>query len=239
MKIQSDNTSFQSKIKLISQADFQNKVNKLNPKKHYVGYPWNADSIKKGKKLFTNSIMDCIAGGVIDDNNITMFHICTLNQAQAKKNHLKGFDIKNIERRLLEKIDLAKENIHGFILGGFQMKDESKYNINKLNKIKKIFEKYQIPYSIFAARRDVHYFGRFSAFYDNKEDTLYIANNLTNARGINGQGKELEVQDNKIIYHTYSSANTGYKRQKHEGSTEDFLKSQFRQVSLCAADKFI
>ena len=181
MKIQTDNINFTSKIKLISQAEFQVKVKNLNPKKHYVGYPWNANTIKKGKNLYTDSIMDCIAGGIIDNNSITMFHLCTLNQANAKKNHLKGFDIEDIKRRLLEKIDVAKECLHGFIIGGFQLKEDAKYNINKLNKIKKFFDDNQIPFSILAARRDVHYFGKFSVLYDNKADTIFIANSLSNS----------------------------------------------------------
>ena len=121
MKANSANPSFKSRIKFVDYQVFKEKIGHLNPKKHEVGYPWNADTMKKGKNLFTTSVMDCIAGGIIDNNSVTMFHLCTLNQAKAKQYHLKGFDIKNFERRLLDKIDLAKENLHGFILGGFQM----------------------------------------------------------------------------------------------------------------------
>ena len=244
MKIESNNLTFQSKIKFIDSGVFKEKISKLNPKIHEVGYPWNPDTMKKGKNLFTTSIMDCIAGGVVDNNSVTMFHMCTLNQAQAKKNRLKGFDIKNFGRRLLEKIDLTKENLHGFILGGFQMEENSKYNVNKLRKIKKVFEENQIPYSIFGARRDVHYFGRYSILYDNKEDTLYITNSLAGQRGLNGKGKELEVLgNNRIFYHTYTKTRgkygVDYIRKEYTGSTEDYLKSQFRDVSLCKLDSFV
>lgn len=141
MRITSDNQTFKSGIKFIDYQVFKDKINKFSPKKHEVSYPWNADTMKKGEKLFTTSIMDCIAGGVIDNNSITMFHLCTLNQAQAKKNRLKGFSINNFERRLLGKIDLSKDNLHGFLLGGFQMEENSKYNVSILKKIKKILEK--------------------------------------------------------------------------------------------------
>lgn len=243
MKINSDSTSFQSKIKFIDYKTFKEKIRRLNKKKHEVGYPWTADTMKKGKNLFTTSLLDCIAGGVVDNNSVTMFHICTTSRAEAKRKRQKGFSIKNFERRLLEKIDLAKDSLHGFILGGVQMLETSKYNVKQLNKIKKVFETHNIPYSIFAARRDVHFFGRFGMLFCNKEDTLYITNTLTGERGINGRGLEMDViGDNRVMYHTYKKINTprgvDYPRQQHEGSAEDFLKSQFREVSLCKLDSF-
>lgn len=233
-------THFQSKIKLISEVEFKNKVKKLNPKHHEVGYPWTADTMKKGKNLYTTSIMDCIAGGIIDNNSITMFHLGTYTQAQAKKCKQKGFRIENFKRRILEKIDIQKENLHGFILGGFQMQENSKYNINKLNKIKNFYEENQIPYTEFGARRDVHYFGRFSVLYNQKEDTLYIANTLSNSRSLNGdKEKELEILKDGVIYHTYAPPEKHYARQKHKGSPLDFLKSQFREVSICKLDELV
>ncbi len=244
MKINSDNQTFQSKIKFVDYQIFKDKIAHLNPKKHEVGYPWNADTMKKGKNLFTTSILDCIAGGVIDNNSVTMFHLCTLNQEKARQNRLKGFSIKEFQRRLLEKIDLSKENLHGFLLGGFQMEENSKYNVNRLRKIKKIFEENLIPYSIFGARRDVHFFGRYTALYNNKEDTIYISNTLAGSRGLNGMGKELDVlEDGKLLYHTYTKIRrkygVDYVRKEHTGSAEDFLKSQFREVSLCKPDHFV
>ncbi len=239
MKTQLDNINFTSKIKLISMSSFNDKTKCLKPKIHEVGYPWNADTMKKGKKLFTTQILDCIAGGIIDNNSITMFHQCILNQKNAKKYRQQGFSISKLERRILEKIDLTKENLHAFILGGFQLEDNSKYNVRQLEKIKQIFEKLNIPYSIFAARRDVHFFGKFAAYYDNKEDTLYLSNSLTNSY-ILKEGKmdfELEINDKNVIYHTYTP-NSPYIRKKHKGTAEDFLKSQFRQVKLSKFDEF-
>ena len=98
MKIQSNSTNFKSNIKLISEAEFQNKVKKFNPKKHYIGYPWTADGIKKGKKLFTTSILDCIAGGIIDKNTIRMFHICTMSNSTAKKHNLMDLKLNKLNK---------------------------------------------------------------------------------------------------------------------------------------------
>ncbi len=231
--------NFQSRIKLINQNVFNDKIKNLNPKKHKVGYPWTPDTMKRGKNLYTTEILDCIAGGVVDDGRVTMFHLGCWSQRQAKQGHQKGFDIKNIERRILEKINLANENLHAFIIGGFQFEPDSKYNYNKLKKIKNIFEKNNIPYSIFGGQRDVHYFGRYSIFFDNKQDTLFIANNHTNHLDCNGKNeKEMEVLGNLVTYHTYKKEPTGYKRIRHKTGILEFFKSQFREVSLCKIDEF-
>lgn len=62
-------------------------------------------------------------------------------QFYRKKTQPMGFKIKQIEQRLLKDIDFANENLHAFILGGFQLREDAKYNINKLNKIKKSLKK--------------------------------------------------------------------------------------------------
>lgn len=242
MKIRTNNDlAFNSKIKFIRQADFNAKVANLNPKQHKVGYPWTEDTMKKGKKVFTTGIMDCIAGGIIDENSISMFHLCTRNRKNAKKTRQKGFNIKNIARRFNDIIDKTKGNVHAFILGGFQLEENSKYNVNKLNKIKKIFEERKIPYTVIGARKNVHYFGKYSLYYNQKEDTMYVTNNLA-AKDKFSNDNEIDIlDDNQLLYHTYTRVQDEfitYDRKQHKGSAEDFFNSQFRQVKLCESDKF-
>lgn len=243
MKIQTNNNlAFNSKIKFIKQADFNAKVAKLNPKQHEVGYPWTENTMKKGKKVFTRGIMDCIAGGIIDENSISMFHLCTRNRKNAKRTRQKGFNIKNIAHRFNDIIDNAKGNVHAFILGGFQWEENSKYNVNKLNKIKKIFEERKIPYTVVGARKNVHYFGKYSLYYNQKEDTMYVTNNLATPKDKFATDSEIDIlDDGQMFYHTYTRAQgdfVGYDRKEHKGSVEDFFKSQFRQVKLCESDEF-
>lgn len=243
MKITSDNITFQSGIKFVDTETFMQKTKKLSPKRHKVGYPWTPETMKSGKNLYTNQIMDCIAGGVVEGKKITMFHLCTRSQAAAKRTHQKGFSIKEFGRRLSERIDLTKDNLHAFILGGFQSEPTSKYNVNKLNKIKKFFDDNNIPYTIFGARRDVHYYGRYSMFYESKTDTLYITNSLTSASSMGGGGKQIDIKKNSIEYNTYSKSMTDkgvqYKKNRKETNLEDYLKSQFRQVKLSPLDHYI
>ena len=243
MKINNNCVSFQSKIKFITLQKFKNKTKNLNPKRHEVGWPWTADTMKKGKNLFTTGIMDCIAGGIVDGSDIVLFHLGIYNQAKAKAKHQKGFNIENVKRRILEKINLNNNNLHGIILGGFQTEPDSKYNVNKLKKIKKIFEDNNIPYSIFGARKNVHYFGKYSLFYSNKEDTWYISNNLTGTKSLNGNGIEINVKDNAIEYNTYKRENgkwgVTYNCIRKETGVEEFFKSQFRDVSMSEVDELI
>ena len=244
MKVENNNNiTFQSKIKFINQETFKNLTANHNPKKHKVGWPWTADTMKKGKNLYTTGIMDCIAGGVVDGNDIVMFHLGIYNQAKAKKNHQKGFSIENFKRRILEKINLDNENLHGIILGGFQLNVDSKYNVNKLNKIKRVFDDNKIPYSIFGARKDVHYFGRYSLFYSNKEDTFYITNGLTGAKSLNGKNIEIDVKEDIIEYNTYKKEmdryGVTYPCLRKKTGTKEFFESQFRQVSVCKLDELI
>jgi len=140
MHIDSTSISFKSTIKLITPQEFKSLTKHLNPKRHEVGWPWTADTMKKGKNLFTTDIMDCIAGGIVDGGKVTMFHLGIYNQHKAKMKHQKGFSIENFKRRILEKINLNNENLHGIIIGGFQQSPNDKYNVNTLNKIIKFYE---------------------------------------------------------------------------------------------------
>ena len=243
MKIENDNISFQSKIKFIDSKTFKDKIKGLNPKRHEVGWPWTADAMKLGKNLYTTGIMDCIAVIIKDGNKIKLGHIATYTQGEAKQAHQKGFSINNFERRLLEKINLDNENLHGFILGGFQLKPTDKNNAKQLAQIKQIFEKNIIPYSIFGARKEVRHFGKFSLFFSNKEDTLYISNTLANKKSKIRRKPEIEVKDNTVEYNTYTKTRNvngvKYKCTRKESDTEGFFKSQFRQVSICKIDTLV
>ena len=243
MKIQNNNISFQSKIKFIDYKTFKTKTTHLNPKRHEVGWPWTADTMKMGKNLFTTGIMDCIAVGIKDGNRFKLGHLATFTKGEAKKSNQKGFQIENVKRRLLENINLENENLHGFILGGYQAKPESKYNVNKLNKIKQIFEENNIPYTIFGARKGALPLGKYSLFYSNKEDTLYISNNLADVKTRIRRKPAIDVKENSIEFNTfkkeYDENGAKYICTRKESGIEDFFKSQFRQVSICNIDEII
>lgn len=251
MQVSKTDITFQSKIKIIDLQTFNQKVKKLNPKKHEVLFPWSPKDIKRGKNLFTTNIMDCIAGGIVDNGKFIMFHLGTYTKAQAKKLHQKRFDIKAVEHKLLEKVNFNNKNLHGFIIGGFQLKPDDKYNITKLQKIKHIFDKNKIPYSIMGARKDVHYFGKYSILYENKTDTLYVTNTLTNSKSLDGRVREIEIcnkqninkqEKDEIRYNVYKKGigkfGVEYKSVRKRTGLKEFFESQFREVKLSRFDEY-
>ncbi len=243
MKIENNNISFQSKIKFVDYKTFKDMTSHLNPKKHEVGWPWTADTMKTGKNLYTTGIMDCIAVIIKYGNKIKLAHLATFKQEEAKKANQKGFNIENVKRRLLENVNLDSENLHAIILGGFQLNPLKKDNYIHLNKIINFFDSNQIPCTVFGARRDVHLFGKFSMFYSNKEDTLYISNNLADKSTKIRRKPEIDVKEDSIEYNIYQKEHdklgVRYNRIRKNGSFIDFMRSQFRQVSVCGMDELI
>ena len=244
MQVTNDNISFQSKIKFISYKDFTQKVSALNKKKHYVTYPWTPDTMKKGKNLYTDNIMDCIAGGVVDGGKVVMFHICTRTHNEALRTRQRGFDVNEIKRRISEKVDLANKNLHAFILGGFQMGEKSMDNSQKLNKMVKIFENLEIPCTVIGGRCDTHIFGRYGMFYENKSDTFFITNTHTVAKSHFGMFPAVEVKPNgNILYDLFrkneSALGPKYFRTRKYSDAKEYLKNQFKMFYVSKFDEFV
>ena len=243
MKISDNKVSFGTKIKFIDASSFSKKVHRLNPKHHKVDYPWTPDTMKTGKKLYTDRIMDCIKITAIDGKRSKMAHICTWSHGSAKQKKQKGFSLKEFERRFFEKLNPESEDLHVIILGGFLKKEDYKGNEKKLKQILHVFDKRKIPYSIMAGRNDVHYYGKYSTLYENKSNTLYITNDLTNTPRLNTrEGLEVEIKDDKIEYNEYiahkTKIGTQYETVRKSGSLEDYLNNQFKYVKLSKFDEW-
>ena len=224
--------SFQSHIKLISQQEFDKKTEKLNKKKHEVRYPWTPDTMKKGKNLYTTGIIDCIAIGIVDNKKADLFHIRTRSRRDGIDEKQKGFDIKNIERRILENVNLDNPELHAFIFGGWY-KENEKYNTRQLQKIKNIFDKNLIPYTIIAGDK-LDYYEPSSVFYDTKKDTFYITN-------ITLDDKYSKMTENSLSYYRKDNLKDGevyWNRERVHTSKEDYLKYKYNEVSLCKFDTF-
>ena len=237
-----DSITFGEKIKFLKQSEFNEKVKKLSKKKHYVGWPWTADTLKTGKNLYTDKDMDCIIVALKDGKKYRLAHLGIYNQKKARNNNQKGFDIENVKRRLLEGLNLENENLHAYVMGGFQ------YNKKITEKIKKFFNELKIPFTEFTTRKDVHYYGKFSYFFSNKDDTLYITNTLTEADALQWnrelpRPKEVAVinvkDKTKIVFNTYKKTNNNYEFKRNIGEAKDFLESQFENIELSKFDKFV
>ncbi len=245
MNINNNNKiSFGEKIKFIKQSEFNEKVKNLSKKKHYVGWPWTADTLKTGKNLYTDKDTDCIVVCIKDGGKYKLVHLGVYNQKKARNNNQKGFDIENVKRRLLDGLNLENENLHAYLMGGFQ------YNKKITDKIREFFNELKIPFTEFTTRKNVHNYGEFSYLFSNKDDTLYITNNLTKADALQwnkdlSRPKEINVVNNKIIYNTYKkkfdSDNNfnGYDFKRNMTGLKEFLESQFENVKLSKFDSFV
>lgn len=241
-----NNISFNSKIKLLTSEQFNVILRENSSSLQKVDYPWTIETLKKGTLLYTDKIMDCIVLCLTNGVGSLLAHLGIRDKKRAQIDNVNEFNINNIEANLLNKFDLASNGIHGFIFGGMQIQEEpTAGNTPQLNLIKILFEKYKIPYSIIAARKDVHFFGRYSLLFNQKDDSLFITNNLFNSYGICGKQdfKEIElVDDNKVTYNIYEKNKDKhgylYKQKRVTTSIEDYFKSQFRQVKLNKYDRF-
>lgn len=135
--------------------------------------------------------MNCIVVCIKDGNKYKLAHLGIYNQKNAKDNGQKGFDIENVKRRLLDGLNLENYKLHAYIFGGFQ-------NNKKITeKIKNFFKELKIPFTEFTTRKNVHCYGEFSYFFSNKDDTIYITNNLTDDDALQWN-RELSSFDNFV-----------------------------------------
>ena len=240
MRITNNSTNFQSKIKFIRDKNLYLKVDAMHPLDYYVPYPWTIETMKTGHDLYTTGIIECICGVLTDNNSSAMFHLATRDKELALRDKVNPFDITNIEEVLSSKVNLFNKNLHGFLLGGLGK------NKNCLEQIKNLFEKYKIKYSIFANRNELHTYGTYSVLYSNKDDTLYLSNNLTEKKDYNKlgiiYGREIDIAKDGIIYNTYQRIFSKYgfidKKDRIKTNLETFLKYQFKEVKLNELDSF-
>ena len=239
MRVNNNSVNFKSNIKFVNYKDFTKKIEFLKDDIQEVPFPWTIETMKTGKNLYTVGVMECLSGFVTDGKDTAMFHLGTRNKKLADEAGVKPFDINNIETVFKSKFDLTKRFLHGFILGAFDS------NKDKLEQLKQMFAKYNIPCSVFAVRKDIHYYGKYSLLYTQDNDKLVISNNLTEAKPLmnrSGKGYELRVDGNKVAYTTYIKGRdkygVTYEDVHHIGTPQDFFESQFNEVTLCDYDKW-
>ena len=247
MHICSNNVNFNSRIKIITPANFNKQVSNLNGTIQEVYYPWTIETLKCGKNLFTTQLMDCIAIFLTNGKNSLLAHLGIRNKTQAQRDNVKEFDINNIEEKLLTQFDFEDSNLHGIIFGGMQYNDDpTSGNTPQLSQIKNLLKKHKTPFSIIGARKNVHYFGEYSLLFNQNKDTLFITNTLFDSNGVSGNcnHKEMELNlESKVDYNVYKKMFNKegliyYKKRRIRTSFEEYFKSQFYQVHLNKIDTF-
>lgn len=239
--------TFNSKIAFIESKEFETRIKYLSNKAFEVPYPWTIEAMKIGKSLYTTGLIDCISGCIISDKLAGMFHLASRTPEQAIKDKVLPFDIKNIENKLNSIFNLKNNtNLHGIIIGGLQANSKPDlYNTKCFNDLVGLFKKYNIDCSIFGPRKILHYFGKYSMLYEKNNDTLFITNNLTNQKDLNGKGKEIDfIGENLLHYYTYEEVRDENKRlleyRRHSQLTTipEFFKTQFYNTSLSKYDEW-
>ena len=241
INISCNSPAFQSKIKFIDNRTFQRKTNCLDFLYHEVLYPWTIETMKIGETLYTTGIVECLGCVFTDGKKSALAHLATRDCKIAEGDRVKPFDIANIEKVLMSKYNLQRENIHAIILGAWDS------NIQYLEELIKLIEKYKMPYSVLADRKDVLRYGKFSMLFNTKQDTLYISNSLTDARNYNKCGiineYEIDVHKDGIEYNTYVKGHdmrgeVKYDKIRKKTGPKEFFESQFKRVSLCKLDEW-
>lgn len=239
--------NFKSKIKLVNYSDFRAMTDGLSKKKHEVGRPWTAGTMKFGKNLYTTNLLDCICVAIVKGKKVKLGHLCTMNREEALERNQKPFDISEVERRLFEGIDTDDENIHGFILGGFNYGNKNLNNYREVRQVEQLFQKRDIPYTAVCGRKDVHQFGRFGIFYKNNEDTFYISTTLTELPAkeydsLKTRPRAVEINDNGVTYNAYRNDlkyGKYYDWERKCGTAKTFFEDQYCNVRISEFDEIV
>lgn len=138
------NVSFSSRIKLVHADKFAKEIADI---KHSINSPWTANEIIKADSAFTKGIMNCTAGGIVDGENVVMFHIST-------------DDINNkfiiIENVIKNNLNIKKRfsNLQGFLLGSHR-ESMDYYSARNFKRFEEFMQKLKIPYSKFQGHTEI------------------------------------------------------------------------------------
>jgi len=98
MKISTNNIIFTSNIKLLNTEQFKKKLKEYSNGLQKVDYPWTIETLEKGKLLYTDRIMDCIALCLTNGMDSILAHLGIRDKKQAQIDNVNEFNINNIEQ---------------------------------------------------------------------------------------------------------------------------------------------
>ncbi len=135
-----NNITFKSSIRLVPQGEFNNIIQKIG-RHNSVNYPWTMKESILSESAYTTRIFDCTACGFTDGEKVLLNHICPTNPENR--------DFKSITDFIKKKINLANNNLQGFILGSKTDTPESPNSSILFDKFIKFMEEHGIPFSMF------------------------------------------------------------------------------------------
>ncbi len=125
-----DNVSFKARIRPTTMKEFTEATTDIY-KKASVEYPWTAKETIKAAKAYTTDILDCTAGGIVDETgkSVVLFHICP-TQPQ-------NFNFEEIEKHIMSFVEEGKGKLKGFLIGSQKIFKDSDVLFKKLQKMLK------------------------------------------------------------------------------------------------------
>lgn len=168
-----DNVSFKARIRPTTMKEFTEATADIY-KIASVEYPWTAKETIKSAKAYTTDILDCTAGGIIDETgkNVILFHICP-TQPQ-------NLNFKEIEKHIMSFVEEGKGKLKGFLLGSQKMFHDSEMMFKKLHRMLK---NKKIPTTIIKGTKE----DKTHILYDSKKDEWLISNFLINHKIYSGE----------------------------------------------------
>lgn len=121
------NVTFQSKIRLVKNSNFNNATKNIN-KKYFIDYPWGLKNSVIGKQAYTTNVFDCTVCGIKDKEKILMLHISPDSND--------GYDFPKIEKFITQNINLKTPNLSAFLIG-------SKMGFDVFERSEKLFDNFR------------------------------------------------------------------------------------------------
>ena len=127
-----NNISFQSRIKPLTQAEFDKALRAFSPEGSSV-YPWTTRQTVYTNRVYTRGICSCTACLIKDDDKALLLH---LNPDMEENNNFeKIFDF------IKQKINVQKSNLEAFLTGS----NNNSGSYELYQKFKEFLNKYKIP----------------------------------------------------------------------------------------------
>ena len=168
-----DNVSFKARIRPTTMKEFTEATADIY-KRASVEYPWTAKETIKAAKAYTTDILDCTAGGIVDesDKNVVLFHICP-TQPQ-------NFNFEEIEKHIMSFVEEGRGKLRGFLIGSQKIFKDSDILFKKLQKMLK---NKKIPITIIKGTKE----DKTHILYDSKKDEWLISNFAINHKIHSGE----------------------------------------------------
>jgi len=195
--------SFESKIKFVSQEEFNKKVpvNKIKQSDEYVKWKvrGHAKPVINKQNVFTDGIHGCNVGAVMDSDKVIMcFHQYPVGlQKTPDKRTLEAIQ-EIIKKRVSSNKSDSNDSLTGLIIGGGRYDSISRAYFNS---IKKVFNELGIKFSIIWGQKELC----LTDVYYSKEDDTWLVSTYKHKLKKSGYSKnQIKINNIEDLKNNYS-----------------------------------